>query len=973
MTRTIKIQRELLACVCAIACVPHLYAGTFKEFKIKRAQTFEFVEKPRVSRVGDLLQISFASKAACDATVVVENGAGRIIRHLASGVLGKDAPAPFKKNSLKQTLVWDAKDDAGNYVSGGGRYRVRVSLGLKARFEREYYNQPRKRETNRVPLIQATKEGVLVYDGGHSLDYLRLYDHKGDYLRTVYPFPASKVDKVKGLYWKTHPQDGKRLPIKSNFLQNTMLRSGSNGWQPTWDEKREAYNSTTGHEAHYGMFGRGASVMAVRDGRVALAHHRINWFGTDGTSKGMDLVGPKISYPVTLGTIHEFKGGTYPVAPKSAAFSADGKWLYLTGYRFGWAWHADGLQGLIRVPVGAGADAKPELFAGDMGQRARSKETGKFSYPYSVAVDTKNRVYVADYMNDRVQIFSPEGKVLKTISTPKPVHLAFHHQTRDLYVFSWCMRNDQLMNQISALHKAQKKHYIPATVTCYGPFENPVKKKTLALPLNKYNGSTRFYDRAGNGGHQYNVALDSHTEPPTIWLVPQGGWQHGIQLLQEEKGKLVVKRDFTKDVQTSGVTPRPLPNRRWRVYVNPHSGKAYLSEPIQEDGTGIGKAFKTLVEMDPTHGTLSRIELPFSAEDICFDLENRIYMRGNSFVGRYDFSNLHEVPWDYGEEQNHVGFGSSSLMKTAPAIAALPVFRRINWHMGGMWVNAKGSLAIACYGVGKTVETRKSTRKVSHDGKAYMPRLYPGRAIGGKRALIHVWDKHGQLLYEDALPGLGDLYGLGIDINDNLFVLSSATRHINGKRHFNDMSGTLLKVKPNRVKVITVGKTPVKLSEANRPKRPPEFSSAIQGTSWAQEADWFYGGVGYCGKNRGIGCACWNTRFTLDHLGRSFVPEMDRYSVAVLDTNGNLIMRVGTYGNADDGKPLFQNKQRHEGKPRSIGGDEVALFHAPYLATHTDRRLFIADPGNGRVVGVKLSYHVEETIPVKGVENIRKR
>jgi hypothetical protein len=47
-----------------------------------------------------------------------------------------------------------------------------------------------------------------------------------------------------------------------------------------------------------------------------------------------------------------------------------------------------------------------------------------------------------------------------------------------------------------------------------------------------------------------------------------------------------------------------------------------------------------------------------------------------------------------------------------------------------------------------------------------------------------------------------------------------------------------------------------------------------------------------------------------------------------------------------------------------LGGDEVGLFHPLYVGTHTDHRLFISDYGNGRIVSVKLDYHLNERVAV---------
>jgi hypothetical protein len=93
-----------------------------------------------------------------------------------------------------------------------------------------------------------------------------------------------------------------------------------------------------------------------------------------------------------------------------------------------------------------------------------------------------------------------------------------------------------------------------------------------------------------------------------------------------------------------------------------------------------------------------------------------------------------------------------------------------------------------------------------------------------------------------------------------------------------------------------------------------------------------------------------------------------------MDSNGNLILRIGQYGNVDDGMPP-EGVQRGAAKsggpmvappnPRSIGGDEVSLMHGCHVATMTDRYLYIGDVGNGRIVSVKLDYHATERVPLQ--------
>ena len=97
------------------------------EFRVKREALFAFAEPPAVTRSGDRVTIRFATKGYCDVTVAIEDSAGRIVRHLACGVLGPKAPPPLEKNSERQTIVWDGKDDLGAYVDDKDRITIRVS------------------------------------------------------------------------------------------------------------------------------------------------------------------------------------------------------------------------------------------------------------------------------------------------------------------------------------------------------------------------------------------------------------------------------------------------------------------------------------------------------------------------------------------------------------------------------------------------------------------------------------------------------------------------------------------------------------------------------------------------------------------------------------------------------------------------------------------------------------------------------
>jgi hypothetical protein len=287
---------------------------------------------------------------------------------------------------------------------------------------------------------------------------------------------------------------------------------------------------------------------------------------------------------------------------------------------------------------------------------------------------------------------------------------------------------------------------------------------------------------------------------------------------------------------------------------------------------------------------------------------------------------------------------------------------------------------------------RREERGTAEVSKRYVPTVYPGRQRWGE---IHVWDRHGKVLYQDAAPGVTITDGIAIDKDDNLYVLTNPTRTPDGQKRLNPKTETLIKFKPGKVKVITSGdqiitanegvRVPVLLGRGQGPDGPTQMAGVHQAAAWVQGADWLFGGVGFASG----GDTCWNARCAVDLYSRSFAPEPDHFSVAVLDSAGNLILRVGKYGNVDDGIPIAElGVRKAEGGsddkpsaaphsafpvPRSIGGDETAIMHACYVGVDTDKRLFIADAGNRRIASVKMGYTTEEKIALKNVPDQGKR
>jgi len=933
---TMNKQRALML-TCALAA---LTAGAqeLERLRVQRKEVFEFARKPEVTVDGDRVTVTFAVKDYCDVTVAIENPstgstgspqassgqAPRIVRHLAAGVLGKNAPAPFEKGLLKQTLVWDGKDDLERYVDDKDRLTVRVSLGLKPRFERTLFWSPR----SRVPaprylshnlVFAAGAEGIYVYDG-HNCDHIRLFDGKGDYSRTVYPPPPSQIEQYKGLEWMTAPQDGRKIPVKGGSNRETFLNTGS-----------------------------ALRAMAAHGGRLAVAGERLNFIEADGGS----FEGPNVFVPVYVSGVHEWRGGVVNVSPTDMAFSLDGKWIYLAGYMCTRSWNFAMVNGVGRIA--ADGTGTLENFVGSLGALSGSKsrvhkpfadalkgnplDPAAFKGAASVAVDAQGRVYVADTGNNRIRVFLPDGKHLKDVPSPEPALVRVHPENGEIYVFNY-------RTPITPLTMHDRT--VPPTVTRLKSLDNPEVLFAAHLP----------HDSQGRDAPACSITVDFRTDPPTIWMGDRAhrGYSVGTpsataaMLMVEKDRKLAVTRNFGADAQREIAYIRGARHMKRRLYFDHKNRKLYVGDlgldPHPEHVTTMSDG----AVIDPDTGKVLPFSFPMGAEDMAFDMEGHAYLRGFDHVVRYDSTTWREVPFDYGEERASGGQWG----KNARIFSALTFFSTsgiASGQLGGMGVSPKGRVIVSACNPGDT----------KTEGR-YMPPIFPGRSRVWE---IHVFDRHGKPLYVDALPGVGRMVGVQMDKEDNLYVMAAGAGRVAGKPYYHPFSTSLIKARPG-TKLLSTSGAPIPLTDALRPERAPDLTRVDGGGStWALDgARWIRGGAGFDGKR--VHCHCGSqSRFALDYFARSFLPEVDRCSVLAIDANNNEIVRIGRYGNIDDGVPLI--REGGPPNPRSLGGDEVGIMHAQMLTVESDRRLFIGDLGNACIRSVKLDYHVEERIPLGGI------
>ena len=253
-----------------------------------------------------------------------------------------------------------------------------------------------------------------------------------------------------------------------------------------------------------------------------------------------------------------------------------------------------------------------------------------------MACDARGRVYVSDYVNDRIQVYSPEGAFLKTIPVAKPASVQIHPKTQDIWAFSYGIAvadhgADQSAPQRYISWKDLDIAKIKPSVTCLGPLEKPAVRFRQTLPI-----PPSFLGN-GNPRASYVVTLDGYAEPPRIWNCvrklrhefasfpvpgPSYDKNEDVCMMVQEGDQWVVKKKFFAEAANEVARAKPHVAGIERLYVNPKTGRLYVLEFF-----GFWKECDELIEIDPESGRIRLLKLPMKVEDLCFDWEGNVCLR----------------------------------------------------------------------------------------------------------------------------------------------------------------------------------------------------------------------------------------------------------------------------------------------------------------------------------------------------------
>ena len=464
------------------------------------AEPVRFAREPVATRDGERVKIEFAVDRETDVAVYVLDAKGKVVRHLAAGVIGKKAPKPLTANSLSQSIEWDGKDDIGRAFAGTG-CRASVRIGLAPKFDRLLAWEEAPVSGVRALAVGPAGElfvwrGTDHLHGGSGSTTCSVFDRSGTYLRTVLPYPANlPAEMLRGLR-RVKLLDGRTVP----FMFQGETRSFYPGLGQLSRQRpmitRDGRVVTVGHQE--------VSRTSLRYQRTGIGHLVVT--RTDG-SVPEPCVGPRL-----------MDGFVSPYGSISLAPSPDGKTIYAAGLR----------QGAYREPFfhavyRCGWEEKSfKAFIGSEKTAGSGPKT--LNRPYSMDTDREGNIYVADNGNDRIAVFKPDGAPLAQARVNRPAWVDVHRKTGAMYVMTGALADE---------------------IVKLDGYKNG--KEVSRLKLRSRDPRMRLWPV---------MALDDSAEPAVIWV--GGPFRHKLVRIEDKGNTFGEPRTIEARGSLRGPRPRHL-------------------------------------------------------------------------------------------------------------------------------------------------------------------------------------------------------------------------------------------------------------------------------------------------------------------------------------------------------------------------------------------------------------------------------
>jgi len=453
--------------------------------------------------------VDFEVSAATDVEVsVVSLRDSTIVRHLAAGVLGPNPPAPLAASVLHQTLAWDGKDDLGAAVTAPPEsLKVRVRAGMSASLDKFAGGNPYRFTGDFCGLIQGANNEMYVWGAAQTLGShnVRAYDKDGNYLRTIYPFPAGKTASQLNGYGVLGLVNGKYTPLYT-YIDVPTLGSLLQGYR------------------------QNGALLPLKDAGTisAISGNSLSCltFNIDGTTPATAPTSPLITSP-TPPTSY----GVMGTKPVYAALSPNPNFFYLSSYEevvsnagtFASGQDTGFWRGGRVFKVNRTTKTATVFVALDSIPMTTAERTATIGDPqyytvfHGVFAMKTGHVLVCDRYNDRVSVYDSNGVFVTAIdSVPNPTQVWADDSSGAVFVL---------------LSNAWNYHPDPFMLRKYSKWG---AGRTLAY-------STMLWNSTTGPGHVSLKGLYGSDGKLRLWI---GESEKGVRIYRDDGTGVALVKDF---------------------------------------------------------------------------------------------------------------------------------------------------------------------------------------------------------------------------------------------------------------------------------------------------------------------------------------------------------------------------------------------------------------------------------------------